>query len=63
MDELQVGHSTTLGKRKYRVCPHCKCELTYKKFKEHKSFFYNDSTKVWAVDEPDIDTSDFSDMF
>ena len=66
MDQLRrdsAGCSSSLGKIKYNKCPHCKCELTYKKFKEHKKLFYNDATKTWAEDAAnETDLIDFSEV-
>lgn len=54
---------SVLGKRKYKVCRHCKALLTQKRFKEHKNLFYDEISKKWTtVNDGDEELSDISDV-
>lgn len=71
MESTPVSETEPLSKKRklstYRICPHCKKELTIKKFKEHRNLFYDPSTRVWIKDPEamatcESDESDFSEF-
>ena len=47
----------------YKLCSHCNKELTIKKYREHKNFFFQEETQTWIkeLDESD-DGSGTSEM-
>lgn len=53
MSRRQVYSWLPIAKRSktiYKVCGHCNRELSFKKYKEHKLLFFDESTQSWTKD-------------
>ena len=50
-----LGSATKRRKFSYKLCSHCNKELTIKKYREHKSFFFQEEMQTWIkeLDESD----------
>ena len=50
-----LGSAPKRSKFSYKLCSHCNKELTIKKYREHKSFFFQEETQMWfkELDESD----------